>query len=398
MTMAGQRPLAELADHLWDAIVVGAGPAGALTAHDLALAGARVLLVDRATFPRPKICGCCLSGRALDVLKRSGLLSDVMALGPHRYDRLHVAARRSKATLRLPMGLSVSRERLDEALVVKAATAGARFVSGAVASIATATDAAGLPRLVLAQAEGGRRTAVTCRVVIAATGLASGFAGRELGGECIRPTSRIGAHAVLDAHATTSWTDHAINMAIGAGGYVGAVRLEDGRWNLAAALDACAVKRQRGIAPLVSTILAGVGWSLPTGGDGPFWRGTPRLSRRPRRVAAERLFAVGDAAGYVEPFTGEGMACALEGGRAVVELALLAIERWDHRLVDAWTNRLRREIQRRMALPTIAAWSVRRPRLTAGLASVLTRWPDLATPVINHANAAASVRFGRWRS
>ena len=57
------------ATHTWDAVVVGAGPAGSMAALGLARAGAAVLLVDRATFPRPKVCGCCLNGAALAALR-----------------------------------------------------------------------------------------------------------------------------------------------------------------------------------------------------------------------------------------------------------------------------------------------------------------------------------------
>jgi len=49
----------------WDAIVLGAGPAGALAARQLGASGARVLLVDRKAFPRWKVCGACLNGQAL---------------------------------------------------------------------------------------------------------------------------------------------------------------------------------------------------------------------------------------------------------------------------------------------------------------------------------------------
>lgn len=392
MVIAPQRSLADLAGTVWDAVVVGSGPAGSLAAHGLASAGARVLLVDRATFPRPKICGCCLSSRALAVLDRSGVIHDVMALAPHPHDRLHVAAGGSETTLSLPAGVAVSRDRLDAALVAAAMSAGARFVPGTRATLSTPGTSGRLPTLLLEAAVGSQATSITCRVVIAAAGLGSGFALRELGGERISARSRVGAHTVLDDRTVARWSDRAINMAIGAHGYVGAVRLEDGRWNLAAALDVDAVKHGRGIAPVVEAILASVGW--PFSCNGTEWRGTPRLSRRPRRVAADRLFAVGDAAGYVEPFTGEGMACALEGGYAVVELALQAVERWDAQLVERWTDLLTKKIQRRMALPAIAAWSVRRPRLAAGITAMLSRWPDLARPAIHLANAAISERPG----
>lgn len=394
MAMVEERSLTDLTDRVWDAVIVGAGPAGSLAAHGLASAGARVLLVDHATFPRPKVCGCCLSSRALDVLRRSGLMPPVMALAPHPYDRLHVAAGRSKTTLRLPAGGAVSRDRLDAALVQAAVSAGARFAPGMRATLGAPTGTARLATLHLEAADGRHTTTIVCRVVIAAAGLGSGFAVRELGGERVSSYSRVGAHAVLADRLVAPWSDRAINMAIGPGGYVGAVRLADGRWNLAAAVDVGAVKRGSGVGAVVASILASVNWPIAGAADEASWRGTPRLSRRPRRVAAERIFAVGDAAGYVEPFTGEGMACALEGGQAVVALALDAIERWAPPLVDEWTDLLTRRIQRRMALPTIAAWSMRSPRLAANVTAMLSRWPDLATPVIQLANASTSARSG----
>ena len=57
----------------WDALVIGAGPAGSVTARELARRGRRVLLVDRATFPRSKVCGGCLNGAAIRTLERLGL-------------------------------------------------------------------------------------------------------------------------------------------------------------------------------------------------------------------------------------------------------------------------------------------------------------------------------------
>lgn len=62
-----------LVQQKWDAIVIGAGPAGAFCAFQLASAGKKVLLLDKAHFPRPKVCGCCLNQSAYRVLQRAGL-------------------------------------------------------------------------------------------------------------------------------------------------------------------------------------------------------------------------------------------------------------------------------------------------------------------------------------
>ena len=360
----------------WDAVVVGAGPAGSIAAHGLARAGAAVLLVDRAAFPRPKVCGCCLNGRALAALDHSGLSSRLAALRPRAYQALHLRAWRAEAALPLPAGVSVSRERFDAMLVEAAEAEGSRLMLGTRATL-IGRDPAGLSTLALEDPR-GMHTTVQCRVVIAAVGLGGSFASRELEGEIVAGGSRIGASTVLDETARVPWQEHAVNMTVGAHGYVGAVRLEDGRWNLAAALDADAVTRAKGLGPVVRGILGTGRWPVPVEVDGAIWRGTPPLSRRPRRVAADGLFAVGDAAGYVEPFTGEGMACALQGGRAVVSPALQAIEQWHPHLAAAWTRTIRRDVQRRLALATIAAWGLRRPSIATNVTSLLSSWPGLA--------------------
>ena len=72
------------------------------------------------------------------------------------------------------------------------------------------------------------------------------------------------------------------------------------------------------------------------------WKGTPELTRRPVRLGAERLFAVGDAGGYVEPFTGEGVLWALSGARALAPLVARVAERWDPGLLDDGARSIQR--------------------------------------------------------
>src|SRR5882724_2418075 len=62
-----------MAQRSWEVIVIGAGPAGAMAAYELARRSLRVLLVDKSAFPRPKVCGCCLNGQALALLQTRGL-------------------------------------------------------------------------------------------------------------------------------------------------------------------------------------------------------------------------------------------------------------------------------------------------------------------------------------
>src|SRR5262245_45239038 len=109
----------------FDAIVVGAGPAGSATAIHLARGGARVLLVDKARFPRDKPCGGGLTGRALKQVPCA-----VDPVVEHVVDRMVVrAAYGSKVSRRSdsPLIDMTQRRRLDEHLAEQATAAGAEF-------------------------------------------------------------------------------------------------------------------------------------------------------------------------------------------------------------------------------------------------------------------------------
>src|SRR5439155_17458214 len=143
----------------------------------------------------------------------------------------------------------------------------------------------------------------------------------------IRQCSRIGTAVIID-HGPSSYQPGTIYMACGAEGYVGLVRLEDGRLNIAAAFDSEALRAPGHAGHVADKILHEAGLPhVPDILQLP-WKGTPGLTRRARHVAAERLFVLGDAASFVEPFTGEGIAWALGSAIAVAPLAARAVQNW----------------------------------------------------------------------
>ncbi len=116
-------------DTAFDVAVVGAGPAGSMAAWGLARAGMSVALLDRATFPRDKVCGDALLPDAVQALEEAGLLETI------RREALAVggAVFRSPGGHMLRVGgdfLTIRRERLDAMLVEAAGAAGARFFPG----------------------------------------------------------------------------------------------------------------------------------------------------------------------------------------------------------------------------------------------------------------------------
>ncbi len=151
----------------YDAIVVGAGPAGSVTAYHLAEAGASVLLLDRARFPRDKPCGGGLTYRAIRELPIAvdPVVEDVVDKFEFGFRYRHRFERRSASTIIL----MTQRRRLDAFLAEQAAAAGAEFRDGAKV---TAVDPAGSVTV------GGET--IRASVVIGADGV-NGVAGRSLG-------------------------------------------------------------------------------------------------------------------------------------------------------------------------------------------------------------------------
>jgi flavin-dependent dehydrogenase len=138
-------------------------------------------------------------------------------------------------------------------------------------------------------------------------------------------------------------------------------------------------------------VLGEVGWPRVPGLAELPWKGTPALTRRAKQLAGERWFAVGDAAGYVEPFTGEGMAWAVMSAAALAPLATRAVQRWDATLVREWEETHRRVIGSRQRVCRIVSRVLRSPVLTALAVRTLSVLPVLSHPVVNSLNRPANL-------
>ena len=277
----------------FDALVVGAGPAGSLTAYHLAAGGASVLLVDKARFPRDKPCGGGLTTRAVRLLPFS-----VEPVVEDRVDtfefRLRYGKRFDRVTYGTPLCLMTQRRRLDAFLVEQAAAAGADFRPGVkVAELEVREDG------VSATVDGDR---VEAAVLVGADG-ANGVTARSLG---------LGG-------------DHTYGVAFEGNVRYGPASRERYRGRLV--LEIGIVKGGYGwVFPKGDHVNVGVGgwdWEGPQLrehlrrvceghglGDAPIesLRGHRLPLRRPQSSAARgRVALVGDAAGLVDPLTGDGM-------------------------------------------------------------------------------------------
>ncbi len=379
--------LSEVGVREWDAVVVGAGPAGATAARQLARAGRGVLLVDRASFPRSKVCGCCLNSAALDTLDSIGLGGLPGRLGARPLSDVRFAFGRAQTLVPLPGGAAVSREAFDAALIADAIRAGAAFLPRTSASIPP--ERAHPPRATLRTPDGQAR--VAARAIIAADGLA----GRALGDAHGLPTrvaqrSRLGCGAVLRA-GPGAYDPGVIHMACARGGYVGLVRLEDDRLDVAAAFDAGFLRAHGSPGAAAAAVLESCRLPPVPGLSEAPWRGTPALTRRRPRLQRGPLFAIGDSAAYVEPFTGEGIAWALASGIAAAPFVEDAISHGPlDEEYDAWTAAHQRLFARRHRACRAITLALRRPRLGSLAVRTLAMAPALATPFIRAINRTRS--------
>ena len=99
------------------------------------------------------------------------------------------------------------------------------------------------------------------------------------------------------------------------------------------------------------------------------------------------VFAVGDAAGYVEPFTGEGMSWALSGARTLAPIARRALEGWREEFLLEWEESYRRTVGRAQRVCRWMAWTLDRPRLSRATLRLLNQFPQVASPFVAQAAA-----------
>jgi len=365
----------------WDVVVVGAGPAGALAAHGLASRGVRVLLVEQRLFPRWKVCGACLSPQALAALKTAGLGDLVAAQGGLSLERLQLGVAGRVNPIALGAGRVLSRSRLDQALLEAAVAVGATVMTGTRAVLGAAATGLEPDREVVLQ-KGTARWSVRAKVVLIAAGLSHRAIDKEAEiSTSIQPHSRIGAGCVLPGEAA-ELAPGVLQMAVGQGGYVGLVRVESGEINLACAFDRPMLGSVGGAALLCQKILAEAGFATLPGLKESAWQLTAALSRRTIPLAGHRLLLLGDAAGYVEPFTGEGMGWALTSSLAALPLVLRGLEHWDGAIETEWRRLHRRWVAQKQRSCRVLAVVLRHPRISWGLHRLAGSFPSVASSMI----------------
>jgi geranylgeranyl reductase family protein len=342
---------AENAAGSFDAVVVGGGPGGAAAAYHLARAGRRVLVVDKARFPREKVCGDGLTPRAVRELDAMGVVTDTAEWA--RVDGLRIVG--AGVTLDLPWpdvsayprhGLVRTRLDFDAVLLDRARSAGATVWEETEVSSAIVERGAICGVTVAAD---GDRAQVRAPVVIASDG-ASSRLGLSLGGRRLesRPMGVAVRAYYRSPRAKETFLESYLELWRGdelLPGYGWIFPLPDGTVNVGLGLLNTSPHFQNvDYKRLLADWLAGFPpeWELvPENRVGKVRGGPLPMGFNRTPLARPGLMVVGDAAGVVNPFNGEGIAYALETGRMAAEIADEAIATGDPRTVRAYPDRLR---------------------------------------------------------
>jgi geranylgeranyl reductase family protein len=310
---------------MYDVLIAGAGPAGAIAATILARAGARVLVLDRARFPRPKLCGDTLNPGALAILARLGLdctvggalpLAGMIVTGG---DEVRVEGRYGDVC-----GQAIGRGVFDAALVNAAAGAGARVEQNVLVQepiVDSSGDTVRVTGLVVRRSD-GRSQRITAPIVIAADGRYSRVA-RAL--RLSRSTPHPRRWAIGAYFENVGGMTRFGEMHVRANHYIGVAPLPGSLTNacmvtpapggqpaalLSATLSAdCQLRARFAQARMVSpaTCLGPLGVDCDVAG-------------------VPGLLLAGDAAGFVDPMTGDGLRFAMRGAELAAHEALHALE------------------------------------------------------------------------
>lgn len=381
------------------AVVIGGGPAGALAAIRLARAGWRTALVEKRRPNSDKTCGHCLHRRGVDVLGRNDLESVVIKSKVSDIGawRLHVARGRCieasfETDGRGPASMVVRRDVFDQLLIEKARHCGVDIFQPASATVAVDKNYSGDARCVTV------RTAdsvceLEADVIVGADGLRSCVAGLIEGNTC-ETGGKFGFSFDLPYEGYGTENGGELNMYIIPGGYIGVVR-EGDQLHVGGLIYPDAnngphdpLECARRCAEMYPELRVN-GFNSLSRDNVTNLMGAGPIAWRSRKISCEGIALVGDAAGFTEPFTGEGMCWALESADVFGEIIERAkLGEWTDAHAAMYHAEHRRRVQSKQRISHCAAAIIESRKWTARAAGVAAIAPFLIKPIVRRVMCA----------
>lgn len=373
-----------------DAVVAGGGPAGSTCALLLARAGLSVTLVERATFPRRKICGEYLNSGALAALDRLGVLAEVRKGGFALHGVRLVPPHAPAVELPFTHGaLSCERETLDAILLRAAVYAGVTVVHGRVEDV---LHDRGRIDGVRVRNDDGSAYDVRARWTVGADGCGSVVARHA---RLTKRSWRAPRFAVGGHYRGFGDLGGFVEMYVGGGAYFALNPLSHDMTNVMVVVPKTALAQWSGF---VDQGVAGKAAELGRGHRS--FAGAQRVGTRAaigplahsvRAPAANGVILIGDAAGFLNPFTGQGVFLALTSAEnAARAIVASAADRSRERSAFAtYAEDRRTDFAARKRLSAAVGWLIDVAPLARRAAAKLARQPRLAATMID---ALAGVR------
>lgn len=362
---------------IYDAIIVGAGPAGAACAAIAAKAGLNVVLLERTFFPRHKVCGDCINPSCWPLLDHLGVATQLRRRPHGRLESVRFEAGDDAAVVEVPLPgpprdeIALPRSELDMLLLTAATRAGATVRQGERVLQASRTGSV--------WAVDTDRTSYLGTFLVAADGRNSSIC-RLLRIAPPHRTDRLAVqtHAPLDpAYASK------VALRLLPDGYCGVADIGDDRMNVCLV---CAPRHLEGVRRWAEER-----FSLDPGRTA--WHSIAPLQRKPiRPVPLPNLLLVGDAARVVEPFTGEGIYYGLQSGTLAGRAIAAAVHSPESAgpVLTRFARDHRNAYRRRLWINHLARLAVTHRRLGGSMIAAGVRFPALLPALTRRIVAAGA--------
>lgn len=402
----------------YDAIIVGGGPSGATSAVLLANAGWRVAVVEKAPFPRRKVCGEFISETTWPLLRQLRVAGPLLKIAGPRIRRVGIYAAKAMVTAELrstteraqSSGRAVGRELLDTLLLQRAAAAGAKVWQPC--ALAQFVDNNGCYECTIVDKGTRQSRVLRSQLIIAAHG--SWESGPLPTQDLRRPSRRGDLFGFKARFIGSALPQDLMPLLAFPGGYGGMVHTDGGRVSLSCCIRRDQLERCRrkwpdvraGAAVLlhIQSSCMGVALALAGATLDDVWLSSGPLRTGIRSFGRDGIFAVGNAAAEAHPIVAEGISIAIQSAALLCEQLIAHPElrsaqagsvRTRKRVREEYARAWRHNFSRRLFVAAALAHVFMRPVSTRIATTLLEHFPQLLTEGARWTGKAEPLRSTR---